>query len=53
MGYCGLDWSGSGYGLVEGSCGCVSELSGFIKCWKVFEWLHNWWPLEQCLAPYS
>jgi hypothetical protein len=24
----------------------VMNLRVLIKCWKVFEWLHNWWPLE-------
>jgi hypothetical protein len=23
----------------------------FIKCWETVEWLHNYWPLEQCSAP--
>jgi hypothetical protein len=22
-----------------------------IKCWEVFEWKHNWWPLEKCSSP--
>jgi hypothetical protein len=25
-----------------------NELLGFIKCWEFIEWLHNYWPLEQC-----
>jgi hypothetical protein len=35
MGWCGLDWSGSGQGLVEGSCECGNEPSGTIKCFEV------------------
>jgi hypothetical protein len=31
MGWYGLDWSGSGYGPVEGSCDRGNELSGSIK----------------------
>jgi hypothetical protein len=38
---------------VESSCECDNEPSGFIKCWRTIEWLHNWWPLEQRSAPQS
>jgi hypothetical protein len=48
MGWCGLDWSGSGYGPVEGFCEYGNEPPGSLKCWEVLEWLHSWWPLEQC-----
>jgi hypothetical protein len=37
-------WSGSirlRIGNVEGSCEYGDEPSGCIKCWEVFEWLHN------------
>jgi hypothetical protein len=34
MGWYGLDWSGSEYGLVEGSCEHVNEPSGSIICWE-------------------
>jgi hypothetical protein len=34
MGWCGLDWSGFGYGHVEISCECGNEALGSIKCWK-------------------
>jgi hypothetical protein len=27
----GLDWAGSGYGQVAGTCECGNELSGSIK----------------------
>jgi hypothetical protein len=37
MGYYGLDRSGSGWGLVEGSCEHGSEPSGSIKYWEVLE----------------
>jgi hypothetical protein len=46
MGWCVLDWSGSGYGHVESSYEFGDEPSGSIKCWETIEWLHNWWPLE-------
>jgi hypothetical protein len=32
MEWCGLDWSGSGLGQVEGSCEGGNEPSGSIKC---------------------
>jgi predicted deacylase len=35
VGWYGLDRSGSGKGLVVGSCEHGNELSGSIKCWKV------------------
>jgi hypothetical protein len=28
-----------------------NEVSGSIKCWKVLEWLHNWWLLKKGSAP--
>jgi hypothetical protein len=46
MGWCGLNWSGSGYGQVESSCECGYETSGSMKCWETVKWLHNLWPLE-------
>jgi hypothetical protein len=27
---------------VEGSCEHGDEPLGFLKCWEVYEWLHNW-----------
>jgi hypothetical protein len=36
---------------VESSCELGNEPSGFIKCWKTIEWLHNLWPLEWYSAP--
>jgi hypothetical protein len=42
MGWYGLNWSGSGLGLVEGSCERCNEPSGSIKWWEVLEWLQNW-----------
>jgi hypothetical protein len=41
MGWCGLDWSGSGQGQVESSCEHGNEFSGSVKCWKTTELLHN------------
>jgi hypothetical protein len=48
----GLDSSGSGQGPVEGPCGHGNEPSGFIKCWKILEWLRNW-QLLKYTAPWS
>jgi len=31
----GLDWTGSGYGQVAGTCECGNEPSGFIKFWEL------------------
>jgi hypothetical protein len=33
----GLDVSGSGYGLVKGSCEYGNEPLVFIKCWEILE----------------
>jgi hypothetical protein len=41
MGWYGLDRSGLGYGLVEGSCERGNEPSGSLKRWEVLELLHN------------
>jgi hypothetical protein len=41
MGLYVVDWSGSGQGQAESSCERFNELPGFIKCWKVLEYLHN------------
>jgi hypothetical protein len=38
---------------VENSCECGNEPSFSIKYWDAIEWLHNWWPLKLCSAPYS
>jgi hypothetical protein len=51
IGWYGLDRSGSGQGPVEGSCEHGDEPSGFIKCWDVLEWLHNWRLLRKGSAP--
>jgi hypothetical protein len=40
-------------GTVKSSCEHGNEPLGFIKCWKVLEWLHNWRPLEKVSAPWS
>jgi hypothetical protein len=42
------DW---GQGPVQGSCDHGNELWGSIKCWKVFEQLHNRPLLKKGLAP--
>jgi hypothetical protein len=41
MGLCGLHWSDSGWGQVEGSCECGNEPSGSIKFSETIECLHN------------
>jgi hypothetical protein len=51
MGWYGLDMSGSGQGPVEHLCEHGDEPSGFIKCWEVLEWLHNWQLLKKGAAP--
>jgi hypothetical protein len=33
IGWCGLDWSGSGDEKLESSCECGNEPSSSIKCW--------------------
>jgi hypothetical protein len=45
-----LDLGEKGWGCMdwidlEGSFEYGHELSGFIKCWEVLEWLRSWWPL--------
>jgi hypothetical protein len=49
MGWCGLNWSGSGLEQVESCCKCVTKPSGSIKFWEVLEWLHNWLSLQEGL----
>jgi hypothetical protein len=39
---CGLDISGSEYGLLAGSCEHGNEHSLSIECWGFLEWLCNW-----------
>jgi hypothetical protein len=51
MGWCGLDWSGSGLGPVDGSCECGNESSGFVKCGEVHDKLHTWQLLKKSFAP--
>jgi hypothetical protein len=41
----------SSYFMSEGSCEHGNEPSGFIKCWEVLEWLHNWQLLKKGSAP--
>lgn len=40
-----LDLLGSGLGQVKSSCECSNEPLGYIKCWKIIKWQHNWWIL--------
>jgi hypothetical protein len=53
MGWCGLDWSGSGEGPVEGACEHGNEPSGSIKCWEILEYLRNWRLLKEGSAQWS
>jgi hypothetical protein len=53
IGWCGLDWSGSGLVQVESSCECSNEPSSSIKCWETTEWLYSLWPLKWCSVPQS
>jgi hypothetical protein len=46
MGWCGLDWSGSGQEQVESSCEFGIEPSGSIKGWETIECPNIWWPHE-------
>jgi hypothetical protein len=43
----GVDSSGSGQGIVAGSCDHGNEPSGFIKCYKFLKWLSNCWLLNK------
>jgi hypothetical protein len=38
---------------VQGPCEHGNEPSGFIKCWKILEWLCNSGLLKKGLAPWS
>jgi hypothetical protein len=37
IGWYGLDWSGSRWRLVEGSCEHSNDSRGIIKCWEILE----------------
>jgi hypothetical protein len=39
-------------GPVEGSCEYGNEPSGSMKCWEIFEWLHNWHLLKKDSVPW-
>jgi hypothetical protein len=44
----GMDWLGLGQNK-DGWRALVNVVMnpvGFIRCWEIFEWLHNWWRLE-------
>jgi hypothetical protein len=44
--WCGLDWTGSGWGQMESYFKHGNERSGSIKCWETILWLHNWRALK-------
>jgi hypothetical protein len=46
MWWCGLDWSGSGWGQMESSCEFGIEPSGSIKCWETIKCPNNQGSLE-------
>jgi hypothetical protein len=47
-----LDWSGSGYGPVEGSCEHDNEPLCAIECLEFLEYLHNLWLLKKGSVPW-
>jgi hypothetical protein len=47
MGCSGLDGSASGCGHVEGSCEHGDELSGFVQCCEVLEWVSDYQLLKK------
>jgi len=49
----GLDWSGSGYGQMAGTCECSNEPSYSIKCGEYLDWLSICWLLTKNSAPWS
>jgi hypothetical protein len=49
IGWDGADWMDMAQD--RGSCEHGIEPSGSIKCWEVFEGLHNWWLLKKGSAP--
>jgi hypothetical protein len=51
MGLYGLDWCGSGQGLMANSCEQGNERSGSIKCSEFIELVHSRWLLEKGSAP--
>jgi hypothetical protein len=46
IGWGGMDWIGLAQGRDQWKAlvNAVMNLRGFIKCWMVHEWLHNWRP---------
>ena len=49
----GLDFSGSGWGEVEGSCECRNEPSGSVKCVEFLVQLSTCYLLKTDSAPWS
>jgi hypothetical protein len=49
----GIDSSGSGYRLVEGSCEHGNEPLDSIKCWEIPEYLHNLQLFKKGIAAWS
>jgi hypothetical protein len=46
----GLDWSGSGWGSLEGSFECCNEPSGSIRCLSRITQLHVVTHLFRCVS---
>jgi hypothetical protein len=44
----GMDWIGLAQARDKWRAlvNVVMNPLGFIKCWEILEWLHNWWCLE-------
>jgi hypothetical protein len=53
IGWGGGDWIGLAQDM-DRQKACVDAVMNFRvpqNADKLLEWLHNWWPLEQCSAP--
>jgi hypothetical protein len=53
MGWDGVDWIDMAQDRDQWRAlvNTVLNLSGFMKCWEVLEWLHNWRFLKKGSAP--
>jgi len=48
-----VDWSGTVYGQVAGSCECCNEPSGTINCGEFLDWLRSCQLLKKDPTPWS
>jgi hypothetical protein len=51
IGWDDMEWIDLVQDKDQGSCEHDNEPSGFIKCWEVLEWLHNWQLLKEGSVP--